>query len=408
MKRLLTLVMLVGLISSCNMDQNKTEPAKPNESLVEEMTSPTGDSCAEPYLFTDVNGSVYLSWVEKKGRDAQLKYSKLLNDKWTAPITIAVGNNWFVNWADYPMVSSDGNNNMVAHFLEKSASSTYAYDVRVVRSNDAGKSWSVPTILHDDGKQAEHGFVSMVPYNKQTFVSWLDGRNAAAEESGGVHGGHHGQMTLRGALVDTSGNKTAEWELDNRVCDCCQTSAAITDNGPVVVYRDRSDEEIRDMSIVRLVNGQWTSPKTVHLDNWKIEGCPVNGPRIAATGNKLAIAWFSMPEKNAQVNVVFSEDGGETFTQPIRIDGGKPIGRVDVVMLDDNSAMVSWMEANTIKALKVKADGSKEVPRVIASSSESRSSGFPQMTRSGNKIIFAWTDDKAKTVKVAGMRLSSN
>ena len=62
-------------------------------------------------------------------------------------------------------------------------------------------------------------------------------------------------MTLRAAFIDKKGNKINEWELDGRVCDCCQTTAAITNDGPVVVYRDRSDDEVRDMSIVRYVNG---------------------------------------------------------------------------------------------------------------------------------------------------------
>jgi len=42
--------------------------------------------------------------------------------------------------------------------------------------------------------------------------------------------------------------------LDTRVCECCQTSVAMTAEGPVVVYGDCSEaeKEIRDISIVRL------------------------------------------------------------------------------------------------------------------------------------------------------------
>ena len=217
--------------------------------------------------------------------------------------------------------------------------------------------------------------------------------------------GHHGQMTIRGTVVDKQGNKSNEWELDNRGCDCCQTSAAITANGPVVVYRDRSEEEIRDISIVRFVDGKWTVPKPIFADKWKIEGCPVNGPRIDEIGNNLAIAWFTSPDKNAQVNIVFSTDGGATFGAPVRIDEGKGIGRVDVIMLDEKSAMVTWMEGSVIKASKVYSDGKKEPSIIISSSSESRSSGFPQMTKSGKNLIFAWTDDKEKTIKIASISL---
>jgi hypothetical protein len=205
--------------------------------------------------------------------------------------------------------------------------------------------------------------------------------------------------------VDINGVKINEWELDNRTCDCCQTGTALTDNGPIVIYRDRSDEEIRDMSIVRFVDGQWTEPKTIYADNWKIAGCPVNGPRVDAIGNNLAIAWFSSPEGNANVRVIFSSDGGATFGESVKLDECKAIGRVDVVMLDDDNAMVSWMEGAEIKAVKVNRDGTKGSSMSIASTSDARSSGFPQMTKSGNKLIFAWTDDKDKNIKTASLSL---
>ena len=74
-------------------------------------------------------------------------------------------------------------------------------------------------------------------------------------------------------------------------------------------------------------------------------------------------------------------------------------------MLDADNAMVSWMEGTDIKAVKVNRNGTKESPIVIATSSESRSSGFPQMTKSGNELIFAWTDDMEKKVKTAVIKL---
>ena len=375
------------------------------EAQLASIQSPAADSCAEPYLFTDAKGTVHLSWVQKKGKDASLHFATLVNDQWTAPVTISSGKNWFVNWADYPVISSDANGHLLAHYLEKSDTAKFTYDIKIVSSGDAGKTWSTPITLHNDGKKAEHGFVSIMPYKDQFIAAWLDGRKTAMEGDHKNHEGHQGEMTLRAALLDKAGKKINEWELDSRVCDCCQTTIAVTDNGPVIIYRDRSDEEIRDMSIVRYVNNEWTQPKTIFPDQWKIAGCPVNGPRADAIGNNLAIAWFSMKDKNAEVKVMFSADGGATFQQPIQIDEGKAIGRVDVVMLDKETAVVSWMEGSTIKAISVHADGTKDQPVTIAASSDSRSSGFPQMTRSGNQIIFAWSDSKTKTVKLAGLKL---
>ncbi len=399
MQKLFIVLAIATALASCS-EQKKETAAAPVL-----LKSPAGDSCAEPYLFTDAKGIVYLSWVEKKGKEATLRFATLNNGEWSQPTTISSGNNWFVNWADYPVLSSDANNNMVAHYLEKSDTAKFTYDIKLVASADAGKTWSTATTLHDDGKKAEHGFVSIIPYNDQFMAAWLDGRKTAMEGEHSGHEGHHGEMTLRGALLDKTGKKTNEWELDGRICDCCQTSVAITANGPIVVYRDRSAEEIRDMSIVRYANGTWTEPKTIFADEWKIAGCPVNGPRADAVGNNLAIAWFSMKENNGEVKVIFSEDAGATFKEPLLINDSNTIGRVDVVMLDAQTACVSWMEGATIKAMKVHADGTKEPSVTIASSSGERSGGFPQMTKAGNKLIFAWTDNKAKTIRLASLSL---
>ena len=400
-KLILTVILFSFLFSCKNNEQTISQEVMTAQ--VKQLSSPADTASAEPYLFTDKNGLVYLSWIEKKGKESVLKFSMLHDSVWSAPTDIASGTNWFVNWADYPLLAADGNGNVIAHYLEKSGKGTYAYDIKWVASADQGKTWSTPTILHDDGKQAEHGFVSMITNGEDFFVSWLDGRNATMEDGGGhdAHGGHAGAMTIRAATINKRGQKKDEWELDNRVCDCCQTSAVLTGNGPVVIYRDRDENEIRDISIVRLVDGRWTASKSIFADNWKIEGCPVNGPRASAFGNTFVIAWYAAPEKNSKVNLVFSKDGGETFNEPIRIDEGKSIGRVDVEMLDEKSAIVSWIENGNIMAQKVYEDGKKEPSIIIATSSEERSGGFPQMTLSGKKIIFAWTDNKEKRVKTA-------
>lgn len=398
MNKVLTLLAITVLVIACKNQSKEQSNIKP---LVLKVDSVTG----EPFLFTDSAGVNFLSWIEKGKEKSTFLFSRLNGEEWSKPTVIGSGDNWFVNWADYPMLASDGSGGMMAHFLEKSEKGKYTYDVKFVTSGDAGNTWSNPRILNEDGKKAEHGFVSLVPYGNNFFVAWLDGRNTVSEGEGGHNEGHHGQMTLRAAIIDKLGKKAAEWELDNRVCDCCQTTAAITANGPVVIYRDRSESEVRDISIVRLVNGQWTEPKTIFPDNWTIAGCPVNGPRVDAHGNNMAVARFTSPDKKGQVSVVFSQDGGASFGTPIRVDEGETIGRVDIILLDDKTAMVSWMEGDAIKAAKIHADGTKEPSVTVASSSQSRSSGFPQMTKSGNGLLFAWTDDNLKRIITARLSL---
>lgn len=392
MKLLSALIIASLLLSSCQKNQEKAT----ENSALQNVESPAESNASLPYLIKGGDDLLYMSWVEKRDSGwIDLKYSVQKEDIWQTPEVIASGNDWFVNWADYPMMAVDKQGNMIAHFLAKSTSGTYSYDVNVVYK-PVGSEWSEPIIPHDDGTPTEHGFVTMLPKNDGTFLlSWLDGRNTGGgDHDSGGHGGS-GAMTIRTATLDMMGNLTQEAELDSRVCDCCQTGGAMTPGGPVIVYRDRSEEEMRDMSFVRLVENNWTEPKVVNSDGWKIEGCPVNGPRIAAYENTTATAWFTAAEGIAKVKVAFMDDSGASFQEPIIVDDSVSVGRVDIVMIDNQSAYVSWLdlegETPLIKFRKVSKDGSMNDPIIVSETSASRGSGFPQMEIVDGTLYFAWT-----------------
>jgi len=370
-------------------------PPKSTENIAtstpESFDSPAGENASLPYLITGEDNFMYMSWVEQGDSNwVDFKYARLEENGWSEPQLIASGNDWFVNWADYPMIAVDKDGNMVGHYLAKSSAGTYSYDVNVVYK-PAGMDWKGPRLAHSDGTATEHGFVTLLPQNNGKFLlSWLDGRNTA----GGSHDSPAGPMTIRTALLDMNGELSEEAQLDERTCDCCQTGGTMTASGPVISYRDRSEDEIRDMSVVRKVNGSWSAPMAIHDDEWKIAGCPVNGPRMASFSNSIAVAWFTAAGGKAKVKMAFSNDAGASFNEPIIIDDSLSIGRVDVVMLDESSALVSWLDvsdAPTIRYRKVNADGSMGEPVTVSRTSDSRGSGFPQMAKLEETVYFAWT-----------------
>ncbi|MGI9543481.1 MAG: sialidase family protein [Cyclobacteriaceae bacterium] len=378
---------------------------------IKSIPTPAKTGSGEPNLFTGHDGKVYLSWIEPiDSIQVALKFSTLENDDWAASKTIASGSDWFVNWADFPALAVNKDGIMAAHWLLKRSEGMYDYDIYVSQSKDQGTNWSKPFILHNDGIAAEHGFVCMIPLADQTiFAAWLDGRNTKAPEhndhtTNDSHAG--GSMSIRAAQFDAEGLLSNEILLDSRVCDCCQTDAALTSNGPVVVYRDRSEKEIRDIAIVRSIEGKWTEPQVVHRDDWEIAGCPVNGPRVEAMGDHVAVAWFTGANNKNQAKLAFSSDGGASFGPPIQIDEGKPLGRMDLLMLEDHSVMVTWMEGKDqgaeIRASQITPGGNKKASFTIAQNSESRASGFPRMSRDQDRIYWAWTQvDSTSLVQTA-------
>ncbi len=367
-----------------------------------------GENGKLPHLFTYKDG-LLLSWVNTDSNQAHFQYARFDGKSWTSADTIAQGDDWFVNWADYPMIASNNEGDLLAHYLEKSSPATFSYDVTLRMKRQSGENWSAPFLPHQDGTKTEHGFVTLLPTTNGTFqVAWLDGRHTSNEGHE-----HKGAMTLRTALIDPAGSASPSLELDHKTCDCCQTAGYLSNNGPVFVYRDRSDDEIRDIYIVRQVDGQWTEPQAIHHDGWEIAGCPVNGPRIDGIGNELTVAWFTAAAGKPTVKLAFSADGGANFQEPIIVDSIHPYGRVDVVLAAPGKAVVSWLSRDNdktiIKARLINDMGETIKTYTIAETKAARSSGFPQMAKYGNDLYFAWTaeQDERSTIKMKRVPLNT-
>ena len=382
-----------------------------------DLVSPAAPGSGEPNLFAAADGRVYMSWIEPSGAGHTIRFAALYGSEWSEPRTIAKSEELFVNWADFPSIVATGKDRLAVHWLQKSGPDTYAYDVRISRSVDGGKTWSESVIPHRDDTRTEHGFVSLVPEADGGFTAvWLDGRNFADRDAGTSP-----EMTLRGARFDAAGLEGPEALLDPRICDCCQTSAAYLGDNLVVAYRDRSADEIRDIYSVRRTADGWQEPVRVSHDDWQIPGCPVNGPAVAANENAGAIAWFSLRNGNPEVKVTFTRDGVATFSEPILLDGVEmsdvdagdprqvarmsdasseevliPLGRVDAEWVNAHRVAVIWLVARgnaaDIVLQTVDLDGNPGRRYTLVTTGSMRASGFPRIVGNGNRLVMAWTE----------------
>lgn len=343
-----------------------------------------------------------LTWLEPVDavRSAhRLRVAKLAGGTWSAPTTIAEGPTIVANWADVPSVARQDNGTLVAHWAEKSAAAdSHGYAVVLARSTDGGATWRRLGFAHRDATDTEHGFVSLIPDGDAILAFWLDGRATANGE---------GATALRSARIgETIGDDRV---IDDRVCDCCSTSAVATSDGPVVAYRDRTADELRDPWVLKRVAGTWSEPRPVHADGWRIIGCPVNGPALAAAGREVAVAWYTSAEQKPRVRIAFSSDAGGTFEQPIEVDAPhaarSPIGRVYVVLDRPGEALVSWMaferDGARLLVRRVARDRRRGPVLQIASVAAAPESGFPRMAHIGGDVVFAWTDTRSDTVRVS-------
>lgn len=353
------------------------------------LASPAADGSSAPHLALTPAGDVVMSWLEPAAEKGHaLKFATLEGERWSPARSPAGGSDWFINWSDFPSVTPVTANDWVAHWLVKQPGGTYSYDIALSISRDAGATWAKPLTPHDDGTPTEHGFVTLFPWDAGFGAVWLDGRKTKLDPGG---------MTLRYARFGFDGTIGENGEIDELVCDCCATDVAVATAGPIATYRNRTADEIRDIAVSRYADGAWQAPVIVGNDGWRIPGCPVNGSTIAARGERVVVAWYTAPNRQRRVQLAWSSDGGRSFAEPVLIEAGEVRGNVDVDLLADDLAVVSWTaktgdEPGEIRMRRAPYRGEPGPVQLIAKSTVGRGSGFPQMIHGRDGLVYAWTE----------------
>jgi hypothetical protein len=409
------------LLAGCGEEAEAPKPLRVGDLAIEDWALPAPPGSAQPDLIVAPDGRVLLSWLnEQPGRRPAFQMAeRFVDGHWEGPRTIAIGRSMVVNWADTPHIAVTADRALWAHWLQKSGDAPDAYDVMLVRSMDHGMNWSAQMRVHDDGTRTEHGFVSFWPQSEtQLGVAWLDGRHAGGPAQAGDHDGHagHGEedagpMSLRAAVFDGDLRISAATEIDARTCDCCQTDAAGTAEGGLLVYRDRSDDEIRDIYATRFDGKAWSTPVRVHADDWKMPACPVNGPAVAVRGHDAVVAWYTAPGDTPVVQLARSTDGGATFAAPVAVDrGAAVIGRV-AVAVDAGQVWLLWMREEAGKQslwlARYAPDLSKPLQRTKLADLQGggRGTGFPRLALGADAAYAVWTDVADGAPALHGVRI---
>jgi hypothetical protein len=406
MVRIWSAVFVTALVAGCTSASPPAD-APATAAPLTEIDAPAATDVAAPRLSSAADGRVFLTWLEPSpgGRHAFRFVVRTPGSPWSAPRTIAEGRDFYVSAADAPSLIVLDDGTLVAHWSARHVTGTEAAHIMLARSTDEGASWSAAVTPYRDRSKQQHGFVSLVQApDRGTHVMWLDGRRTQGEG--------HGDMALMHTIVAAGGRVGTERTIDPRACDCCQTAAIATADGVLLAYRDRTDQEVRDIAVTRFDGARWSAPTTIADDRWLIFGCPVNGPSLSASGSHVALAWFTEALERPHVSIVLSHDGGRTFGRPAEVSGEKSLGRVQAVALPDGGALVSWVESvelgTEVRLRYVAADGRPGTSMTIAPAGVR---SIPAMTYAKDEVALAWLDDGSparlrtatlKAVDVAG------
>lgn len=218
-------------------------------------------------------------------------------------------------------------------------------------------------------------------------------------------------MTLRSAVLDRRGARFAERELDASTCSCCQTDALRVAGRMLVAYRDRSADEIRDIAVVTgSRSGHWSQPRIHHADGWRIEGCPVNGPALAANAGRVLTVWPTLVGEGFEVRYT---SGRPQMPGPMQVlvSGAGTLGRVDAAAWG-KGFLVSWLGGRGTQSglhlAQLDADGRLLVRQTLTAAPATRLSGNPRLASLGDRALLAWVEPGssagASTLAVALIR----
>jgi hypothetical protein len=361
------------------------------------------------YLTTDSKGTAYLSWIDPvtEGGHA-LRYAQWTGSGWTSPSTIVSGKGWFINWADFPALAVTQDGSLLAHWLTKTeGSGTYGYGIRVARKAPGSTAWKEIFGANLTDKEDYAGFLSFVVTGNTAGAVYLAPPPTAQQAKASPHdheshdsGEVEHRKTLRYVSFTASGAVTTDREIDADTCSCCQTTIVSTPKGLVAAYRDHAPGEIRDIAVVRMVNGAWREPKPLNRDGWKINGCPTEGPSAAVSGERLGIAWLTRAQDNPRIQMSLSNNSGQDFAAPLRIDDGHPYGHPSVTLFDANTYLVAWIEKTAtgadLRLRRVSMNGTKSPSVTITGVAAARSAGLPKIVVTGDQILLAWRDDRVR------------
>ncbi len=108
-----------------------------------------------------------LSWLEPSGRGRAFRFSSYTRGRWSAPRTIAEGDDLFSNWADHPSIAATSDGALVAQWPVinpgKPVPGSYNNSIRVAVSRDRGVTWKEVFADGLDNIHSYSGFVSLLP-----------------------------------------------------------------------------------------------------------------------------------------------------------------------------------------------------------------------------------------------------
>ena len=219
--------------------------------------------------------------------------------KWNSARLLDIGSDKVAaDGENRPKIAFGPENRVVVSYTQPLAK-PYTGEIRMLRSDDGGKSFSAPFTVHQDRQVITHRFESLAfDRGGVLHTVWIDKRDQVTAtrneaERGNSKGGYSGAALYRNESRDGGLSFGPDIKLADHSCECCRIALAPTpEGGLAAMWRHVFETNIRDHAFA-ILGQEPKTPVRASFDDWKLDACPHHGPGLApaAQGGYHAV-WF--------------------------------------------------------------------------------------------------------------------
>ena len=268
----------------------------------------------------------------------------------------------------------------------------FAGDVYFSRSLDGGRSFDKPRVMRDTPQPSSHRFDALaVTPSGRLFVVWIDKREQTAAEVSGE------EFAGASIFFTSSDDQGASFGPNRNVaahsCECCRLAAVPAGEQDIsLLWRHVFDGSIRDHALAKVAADGASAIERVSFEDWALNGCPHEGPHMAAGADGNHLVWFSGAPDAGGVHYGYHEHATGKTHRLRRFDDRPGAGKPQVAVRGEHVDVV-WLAVGAERSTLLHvhshdAGRSWSIPQPAATSAASVD--HPQLLTDGSSVWIAW------------------
>jgi hypothetical protein len=379
------------------------------------------------------NGALWITALDEQQR----LFIQTTSDEgrsWSKPRVIDTGTDTVIADGESRPKLAFGSKGQVVIAYSEPLALPYTGRIRMLRSEDEGRSFSAPFTVHQDPQVITHRFESVAFDAKGTLHTlWVDKRDpealtraalaaaasaasaapaataasaasttmaAAVSTAASAPPGRRPRVKIdyRGAAIyrneSVDGGRTfgPDTKLADYTCECCRIALAEAPDGSLVaLWRHVFEPNQRDHAFAPVAGPARAEPVRATFDRWAIDACPHHGPGLTpAQGGGYHAVWFGLRAGDSRVRYGRLRPDGSPDGDATSLPDDK--AEHAAILSAGPQVAVLWRsfdgQATALRAWVSGDDGRHFVLKDLARSASDND--HPLLARRGSQIFALW------------------